>query len=80
MVRFIVGAWLMLVAVVLVLYTVVPSIWFNDGRGVIAGMPAMLFWFTVLPFAVPGVMALFYLWDRHLMDRLGPRVRRRADR
>ncbi|GLY68166.1 hypothetical protein [Amycolatopsis taiwanensis] len=76
MVRSVVLAWLLLNAVVLVLYTVVPVIWFNDGHRAVAGMPVMLLWFTILPVAVPGVMALFYLWDRRLMARL----RRRAPR
>lgn len=70
MVRSVVGAWLLLNAVILILYTVVPVIWFNDGRHAVGGMPVMLLWFSVLPVAVPGVMALFYLWDRRLMARL----------
>lgn len=80
MVRVVVGAWLLLNAVVLVLYTVVPSIWLRDGTAVIAGMPALLFWFTVLPVVIPGVMALFYLWDRRLMARVGRRAHQGEDR
>ncbi|WP_037345301.1 hypothetical protein [Sciscionella sediminilitoris] len=63
----IVGAWLVLNVVVLVLYTVIPPLLFNDGAGRILGMPEMLFWFTLLPITIPGLMAMLYLVDRRLM-------------
>ena len=65
MTRKTVAAWLTLNVALLVLYTCVPPVFFN-GTGRIAGMPPMLFWFTVLPFAVPALMAALYLYDRKL--------------
>jgi hypothetical protein len=62
-------AWLALNAVMLVLYTCVPPLFFNDGAGRIAGMPKMLFWFTVLPFVVPALMGWLYFYDRGLTQR-----------
>jgi hypothetical protein len=56
-------AWLAVVLAVIVLYTWVPATFFNDGSARIAGMPEMLFWYTVLPFVIPGVMAVLYVYD-----------------
>jgi uncharacterized membrane protein len=70
--RKVVGAWLVLNVAVLVLYTCVPPLLFNDGAGRIAGMPEMLFWFTVLPILVPAVMAALYVYDSRLMARYVP--------
>jgi hypothetical protein len=65
-----VTAWLALNITVIVLYTCVPSLFFNNGSGRIAGMPEMLFWFTLLPFLVLGLMAVLYLYDRKLAPGL----------
>lgn len=57
-------AWLALVVAITVLYTWVPSTFFNSGTERIAGMPAMLFWFTLLPFLAPALIGGLYLYDR----------------
>lgn len=57
-------AWLVLVIVITVVYTWVPSTFFNNGTERIAGMPAMLFWFTLLPFLAPALIGALYLYDR----------------
>ncbi|WP_255950197.1 hypothetical protein [Streptomyces odontomachi] len=60
-------AWLTLNVVMIVLYTCVPPVFFNDGAGRVAGMPEMLFWFTLMPLVIPALMALLYLYDRRLI-------------
>ncbi len=68
-------AWLALTVAVIVLYTCVPPLFFNDGRSRIAGMPELLFWFTLLPFVVPVLMGALYLYDSKLIhDRIGQHV------
>lgn len=62
-------AWLALNVVVIVLYTVVPPLFFNDGKSNIAGMPQILFWFTVMPFVVPALIAALYFYDRSIIRR-----------
>jgi hypothetical protein len=66
MTRKLVTAWLALNIAVVVLYTCIPVLFFDNGAGRVAGMPEMLFWFTVLPFVIPGLMAALYLYDRKL--------------
>lgn len=66
MIRKTVTAWLSLNIAVIVLYTCVPPLFFNNGSGRIAGMPQMLFWFTVLPFVIPALMAALYLYEKSL--------------
>lgn len=68
MARRVVTAWLVLNVVILVLYTGIPPLLFNDGAGRIAGVPEMLFWFMVLPLVVPGIMAVLYLYDRRTLS------------
>lgn len=63
-------AWLGVTIGVFVLYTVVPLVWFNDGHARVAGMPAMLFWYTLLPFIVPGILYALYAYDQRLMERI----------
>ncbi|MBO0873521.1 MAG: hypothetical protein J2P19_09010 [Pseudonocardia sp.] len=60
-------AWLALVVAMIVLYTWVPPVFFNDGAGRIAGMPEMLFWFTLMPFAAPALIGAVYLYDRWVL-------------
>jgi hypothetical protein len=60
-------AWLALVVAMIVLYTVVPPLFFNDGAGRIAGMPEMLFWFTLMPFVAPALIGGMYLYDRRVL-------------
>lgn len=60
-------AWLALVVAMIVLYTWVPPTFFNDGAGRIAGMPEMLFWFTLMPFVAPALIGAVYLYDRVLL-------------
>jgi uncharacterized membrane protein SirB2 len=69
MTRKTVAAWLATNVVVLVLYTLVPTTFLNRGSDRIAGMPEMLFWFTLLPLVVPVLMAALYLYDRRLARR-----------
>lgn len=57
-------AWLALIVAMIVLYTLVPPIFFNDGAGRVAGMPEMLFWFTLMPFVAPAMIGAVYLYDR----------------
>lgn len=59
-------AWLALIVVMIVLYTLVPPLFFNDGTGRIAGMPEMLFWFTLMPFVAPALIGAVYLYDRRV--------------
>jgi uncharacterized membrane protein YbhN (UPF0104 family) len=59
-------AWLALVVVLTLAYTWVPTTFFNSGTERIAGMPAMLFWFTLLPFLAPAAIGALYLYDRRL--------------
>ncbi|HLH58074.1 MAG TPA: hypothetical protein VKV33_02875 [Streptosporangiaceae bacterium] len=66
MTRKTVTAWLATNVAVLVLYTVVPPIFLNNGSDRIAGMPEMLFWFTLLPLVIPALMAALYLYDQRL--------------
>jgi hypothetical protein len=73
MTRKVVTAWLALNIAVILLYTCVPPLFFNNGSGRIAGMPEMLFWFTLLPFLIPGLMAALYLYDRKLTQDLRAR-------
>jgi len=68
--RKIVTAWLVLNVGVVVLYTVVPPLFFNDGRADIAGMPQILFWFTLMPFIIPALIAAMYFYDRSVTTRL----------
>jgi hypothetical protein len=63
-------AWLALVVVMIVLYTLVPPLFFNDGTGRIAGMPEMLFWFTLMPFVAPAMIGLVYLYDHRVLVRV----------
>lgn len=60
-------AWLALVVAMIVLYTFVPPLFFNDGAGRIAGMPEMLFWFTLMPFVAPVLIGAVYLYDRRVL-------------
>ncbi len=82
MTRKTVAAWLATNVVVVVLYTVVPPIFLNSGSDRIAGMPEMLFWFTLLPLLIPALMAALYLYDRRLTQvprragHAGPAVHR----
>lgn len=78
--RRIVGAWLVVNAIIFLLYTIVPSTLFNDGKATIAGMPEMLFWFTVLPFAVPALLGALYLFDKASMTRLRAEKHEQADK
>jgi uncharacterized membrane protein SirB2 len=66
MTRKTVAAWLATNVAVLALYTVVPPIFLNSGSHRIAGMPEMLFWFTLLPLVIPALMAVLYLYDRRV--------------
>jgi hypothetical protein len=70
-------AWVALVVAITVLYTVVPSLFFNDGKGRIAGMPEILFWFTLLPFICPALIGALYLYDAKLTRDRTPNVRGR---
>lgn len=63
-------AWGICLAVVYVLYTIVPLIFFNDGGQRIAGMPSLLFWFTLLPWIIPGMMLVLYIIDGRMMREL----------
>lgn len=63
-------AWIICLIAVYGLYTVVPLIFFNDGGQRIAGMPSMLFWFTLLPWIIPGMMFVLYLVDGRMMREL----------
>lgn len=67
--RKVVVAWLVLNVVMVVLYTCVPSLFFNDGYDRVAGMPAILFWFTLLPFVIPALIAMLYVYDRNLIRK-----------
>ncbi|WP_051579661.1 hypothetical protein [Pseudonocardia acaciae] len=62
-------AWLALVVAMIVLYTCVPPVFFNDGAGRIAGMPEMLFWFTLMPFLAPALIGVVYLYDKWVLLR-----------
>jgi hypothetical protein len=73
MTRKAVTAWLALNVTVIILYTCVPPLFFNSGSSRIAGMPEMLFWFTLLPFLIPALMAALYLYDRKLIQDLRAR-------
>lgn len=66
MTRKAVAAWLATNAAVFVLYTFVPPLFLNSGSDRIAGMPEMLFWFTLLPLVIPGLMGALYLYDQRL--------------
>ncbi len=68
--RKVVTAWLVLNVAVVVLYTVVPPLFFNDGHADIAGMPQILFWFTLMPFVIPALIAALYFYDRSITTRL----------
>lgn len=57
-------SWLALIIAMIILYTLVPPIFFNDGAGRVAGMPEMLFWFTLMPFVAPAMIGAVYLYDR----------------
>lgn len=71
-----VTAWLTLTTAVIVLYTCVPPLFFNDGNVRIAGMPELLFWFTLLPFVIPALIGALYLYDSKLIhDRIRPPVK-----
>lgn len=63
-------AWLTLVVAMIVLYTCVPPVFFNDGTGRIAGMPEMLFWFTLMPFVAPALIGAVYLYDSRVLRNL----------
>lgn len=69
MARPIFWAWLFLVSLIFVLYVGVP-VWFFNSSSTIAGMPPMLFWFVLLPFVVPGLIAALYLYDQRAMREL----------
>jgi hypothetical protein len=63
-------AWLVMVAAMIVLYTCVPPAFFNDGTGRIAGMPEMLFWFTLMPFVAPALIGAVYLYDGRVLRKI----------
>lgn len=69
MTRKTVAAWLSLNIAVIVLYTCIPPLFFNNGSERIAGMPQMLFWFTLLPFVIPALMAALYFYEQSLSRR-----------
>ncbi|MGI8695341.1 MAG: hypothetical protein ACR2JQ_01605 [Mycobacteriales bacterium] len=69
-IRAAVNAWTITLIVVYGLYTVIPVLFFNDGNRRIAGMPSMLFWFSLLPWLIPGIMYVLYVVDDRLMTRL----------
>jgi hypothetical protein len=73
MARLIVWAWVFLVALILVLYVGAPVWFFNHASPTIAGMPPMLFWFVLLPFVVPGLIAALYFYDKRAMRELARR-------
>ena len=64
------GAWIICLVAVYALYTVVPLVFFNHGDNRIAGMPSMLFWFTLLPWVIPGMMFVLYVIDGRMMRTL----------
>lgn len=70
MARLIVRAWAFLVALIFVLYVGVPVWFFNNSRFTIAGMPPMLFWFVLLPFVAPALIAALYFYDQRAMREL----------
>lgn len=73
MTRLIVWAWAFLVSLILILYVGAPVWFFNDASFTIAGMPPMLFWFVLLPFVVPGLIAALYFYDQRAMRKLARR-------
>ncbi|WP_329236042.1 hypothetical protein OG417_30970 [Actinoallomurus sp. NBC_01490] len=73
MARLIVWAWAFLVSLILILYVGAPVWFFNDASSTIAGMPPMLFWFVLLPFVVPGLIAALYFYDQRAMRKLARR-------
>ncbi len=56
--------WLLAVAVVFLLYTIVSMVFFNHSGSSVLGMPPLLFWFTVVPIVTPLILGGLYWKDR----------------
>lgn len=76
----IVRAWAGLVALIFVLYVGIPALFLDHASPTIAGMPPMLFWFVMLPFVVPALIAALYFYDQRAMRELAQRREEGAHR
>lgn len=59
-----VWAWLSAVLLIVLLYLGGPAVYFNRVYPLIFGMPALYFWFVLVPFLNPVILGILYLYDR----------------